>query len=98
VTKKEEKIRVIELNKDLIQFIKETFLSPPKINGIEVKQNDYAKACDLSNSTFTKINDSSKNYNIPLSTIFSITELEKIPLDKFFKEFLKYRSNKNIEQ
>ncbi len=98
MTKKEEKIRVIELNKDLNQFIREKFLSPYKINGKAVMQKDYAKACDLSNSIFTKINDSSKNYNIPLSTIYSITELEKIPLDKFFKEFLKYRSNKNIEK
>lgn len=82
----EKELSIIELNKNLCLFIKRKFFSPYKINGEPTSLNKYAKACNLSSSTISKINDST-GYNIPVSTIFLITQFEKVNLADFFKEF-----------
>ena len=76
-----------ELNKNICMFIVTKYFNPFKINGTETSLNKYAEACDLSSSTISKIG-SQEGYNIPLSTIYAITQFQKIDLDTFFKEFL----------
>jgi len=75
-------------NKNLCGFIKKKFFCPFKINGQIVSMNKYAKACELSSSTISKINEES-GYNIPILTIYQICTFEKISLEIFFKEFSK---------
>lgn len=85
MTEKEESIT--ELNKNICSFIKKKYFDPFTIEGIEVTQNKYAEACDLSSSTISKIGNP-EGYNIPISTIYIITQFQKIELDKFFTDFL----------
>lgn len=77
---------LIELNKKICEFIKINYFSPFKLDGNETSLNKYAKACNLSSSTISKINEA-KGYNIPVSTIFAICDVEKISLKKFFNDF-----------
>lgn len=77
---------ITKLNKNLCQFIKKKFFNPFKINGEVTSLNKYAKACNLSSSTISKISESD-GYNIPVSTIYLITEFEGTDLETFFKEF-----------
>jgi len=77
---------IIRLNKNLCLFIKDKFFNPFKIDGKETSLNKYAKACNLSSSTISKINNP-QGYNIPVSTIFLILEFEKVDLAEFFTEF-----------
>lgn len=95
-----EKLESIsELNKSLCLYIKSKFFSPYKVNGEETSLNKYAKACNLSSSTISKINDPD-GYNIPVSTIYVITEFENTDLETFFSDFtdqLKKGNLKTIE-
>lgn len=77
---------ISQLNKNLCLFIKKKYFNPYKIKGKKTSLNKYAKACNLSSSTISKINDP-EGYNIPVSTIYLITELEETTLKQFFKEF-----------
>ncbi|MEJ5054527.1 hypothetical protein [Sphingobacterium sp. MYb382] len=82
-----EKVKSIsELNKGLCSFIKQRYFSPFKIDGKKTSLNQYANACNLAPSTISKIN-SVKGYNIPVSTIYTITEFEETSLEVFFKDF-----------
>jgi hypothetical protein len=87
---------ITELNKNICMFIKKKYFDPFKIDGIEVTQNKYAEACDLSSSTISKIGNP-EGYNIPLSTIYAITQFQKIELDMFFKEFLIQFTNHKVD-
>ncbi|MBD1428504.1 helix-turn-helix domain-containing protein [Sphingobacterium litopenaei] len=75
-----------ELNKKICEFIKARFFSPYKLNGEETSLNKYAKACNLSSSTISKIKDA-EGYNIPISTIYAICNVENLSLNLFFEEF-----------
>lgn len=75
------------LNKNLCLFIKKKFFSPFKINGKEVSLNKYAEACNLAKSTISKIS-STEGYDIPVSTIYVITNFEGTDLASFFTHFL----------
>ncbi|MEN5193455.1 hypothetical protein [Sphingobacterium faecium] len=85
MTKKEESST--ELNKNICNFIKMKYFDPFKIDGVKASQNKYAKACDLSSSTISKIINQN-GYDIPLSTIHVITKFQKTNLDEFFTDFL----------
>lgn len=92
-----EKTELIdELNQNLCFFIKNKFFTPFKINGQTASMNKYAKACGLSSSTISKINDA-EGYSIPVSTIYLITKLEKTNLKAFFTEFSTYLNSKNLK-
>lgn len=82
-----------DLNKLLCQFIKEKFFSPFKINGLATTQNKYAKACNLTSSTISKIN-SPEGYDIPTFTLFKLCSFENIPMSDLFKKFEEYLSSK----
>lgn len=74
------------INKHICNFITEKWLLDFKHKGKAISHNAYAKLCDLSSSTITKIKEE-KGYNIPLSTIYKICHKEKISLSDFFIEF-----------
>ena len=77
------------VNKLVCRFIAENFLSPPRDqDGNEISQNEYSEIIDISSSVLSKMKNE-KGYKIPLSTINSICEKEKISLSEFFKRFEK---------
>ncbi|MCS4225848.1 hypothetical protein [Sphingobacterium sp. BIGb0165] len=84
-----------QLNKEICLFIKNKFFTPFKIEGQDTSLNKYAKACNLSSSTISKISDE-KGYNIPVSTIHIIVEFEKTDLNEFFKEFSDILKSKKL--
>ncbi len=88
LNKKDFSARNALINKYLCNFITKKWLLDFKHEGKTVTHNVYAKHCGLSSSTITKIKEES-GYNIPLSTIYSICQKEKVVLSDFFKEFEK---------
>jgi len=77
------------VNKLVCRFITEIFLSPPlDPDGKEISQNEYSEIIDISSSVLSKMKNE-KGYKIPLSTINSICEKERISLSEFFKRFEK---------
>lgn len=77
---------ITDINKSICTFINGRFFSPFKINGKESSLNNYAKACNLSSSTISKIKGG-QGYNIPISTIYAICSLESVSLNQFFTDF-----------
>ena len=93
MTKEGAKSQTVEqqklVNKLVCRFITENFLSPPRDqDGEEISQNEYSEIIDISSSVLSKMKNE-EGYKIPLSTINSICEKERISLSEFFKRLEK---------
>lgn len=71
---------------NLVQFLKDKFCSPYKVDGKEVTRNVYAEKCDVAGSTLTRIKEGN-GYDVPTSTIYKLCKFEDISLKDFFAEF-----------
>lgn len=82
-----------EYQKKLVEFIKNKFCSPYKVNGLQVSRNIYAEKSDISGSTLTRIKEGN-GYDLPISTIYKLCVFEKISLKQFFTDFEEYLKEK----
>lgn len=71
---------------NLVEFLKDKFCSPYKVDGKEVTRNVYAEKCDVAGSTLTRIKEGN-GYDVPTSTIYKLCKFEDISLKDFFAEF-----------
>ncbi len=72
----------------LVQFIKNSFLSPYKIDEKEVTRDTYAERSGISQGTLSRLKKGER-YDLPVSTIYKLCVFEKISLSDFFIEFEK---------
>ncbi|MFD2903805.1 hypothetical protein D3C87_1357500 [compost metagenome] len=83
-----------EYQKNLVNFLKNKFCDPYKIDNKKVSRNMYAEKSDIGSSTLTRITDG-LGYDVPLSTLFKLCKFEKISLADLFVEF--ENTNKDIK-
>lgn len=72
-----------------VQFLKNKFCSPYKLNGKEISRNIYSRVNGISGATLTRLNEG-KGYDVPLSTIYKLCKSENITISDLFKEFEEY--------
>lgn len=72
--------------RQLVQFIKNKFCSPYKIDSKKVSRNDYAKKSGISKGTLSRLNDGN-GYDVPISTIYKLCNFENVSVKDFFTEF-----------
>lgn len=83
MTRKEE---LEAYQKNLVQYLKQRFCSPYKVEGEEVSRNVYAEKSEVSGATLTRIN-AGYAYDVPISTIYKICKFENVTITKFFSDF-----------
>lgn len=82
----DRKKQLVAYQQRLVQFVKNKFFSPYKVDGKEVTRNVYAEKCDVAGSTLTRITNG-EGYDVPISTIYKICKFENISVKDFFIEF-----------
>lgn len=71
---------------NLVEFIKNKFCSPYKIDGKEVSRNEYSEKSGISKGTLSRLNEG-KGYDVPTSTIYKLCKFERVSAKDFFIEF-----------
>lgn len=77
----------------LVNFLKNKFCEPYKINKKEVSRNIYAKASHIGPSTLTRIKEGN-GYDLPLSTIYKFCKFENISVADLLFEFEQHLKEK----
>lgn len=91
---KKDGLKLYQYN--LVQFLKNKFLSPYKIDGIEVSRDKYAEESDVSQGTLSRLKKG-EGYDVPTSTIFKLCEFEDVKMLDFYIEFDTYLQEKEAE-
>ncbi len=81
---------------NLVQFLKNKFLSPYKIDGIEVSRDKYAEESDVSQGTISRLRKG-EGYDVPTSTIFKLCKFENIKMVDLYIEFETYLQEKETK-